>query len=412
MKFKQRTLTSIADMICGNYDPAKSYFRYRSSSYLTEFFQDCDTDYRHDGSTRRYWVAGALEQILADPHSNAAVPPESFARVVRTLMDQGDALNEGPDRPKALALLNVELAREGFEAFYTNDKQCYLRHIATNTVGAISANPHRPFSSVELKRREQVGSYLDIATEDALIGEILLPLFRQLGFHRVSAVGHKDKALEYGKDVWMKFTLPTQHVLYFGLQAKKDKIDAAGVTKKGKANVAEILNQVQMMVGHEIFELVAGNLAGCILRGSSDLKRALASPSKEHPMSTRIPASQRTREELTALIEGRLSTASAKDELVKLATRLIVEEALEEEAGDTIGRDYYEHGAQPGQGYRNGYRTGRLKTAEGAMDYSAPQIAGRDELSAWRSGGISKVIRRGSRIWRSRCWRADCRCVT
>src|SRR6516162_9143826 len=83
--------------------------------------------------------------------------------------------------------------------------------------------------------------------------------------------------------------------------------------------------------------------------------------------------------ELAALIEGHLSTASAKDELVKLATRLIVEEALEGEAGDTIGRDYYEHGAQPGQGYRNGSRTGRLKTAEGLMEYSAPQIAGRAE---------------------------------
>jgi len=43
-------------------------------------------------------------------------------------------------------------------------------------------------------------------------------------------------------------------------------------------------------------------------------------------MATRLPASQRTREELTALIEGRICTASAKDELVKLATRLIVEE--------------------------------------------------------------------------------------
>jgi hypothetical protein len=55
----------------------------------------------------------------------------------------------------------------------------------------------------------------------------------------------------------------------------------------------------------------------------------LASPAKEHPMAMRLPASQRTREELTALIEGRLSTASAKDELIKLASRLIVEEALE-----------------------------------------------------------------------------------
>src|SRR6266498_1346607 len=96
-------------------------------------------------------------------------------------------------------------------------------------------------------------------------------------------------------------------------------------------------------------------------------------------MATRLPASQHTREELTALIEGRLSSTSAKDELVKLETRLIVEEALEGGAGDALGREYYEHGAQPGQGYRNGYRTGRLKTAEGLMDYSAPQIAGRDE---------------------------------
>jgi hypothetical protein len=52
---------------------------------------------------------------------------------------------------------------------------------------------------------------------------------------------------------------------------------------------------------------------------------------------------------------------------------------LEGEAGDAVGRDYYEHGAQAGQGYRNGYRTGRLKTAEGAIEYSAPQVAGREE---------------------------------
>src|SRR5262249_16278942 len=57
-------------------------------------------------------------------------------------------------------------------------------------------------------------------------------------------------------------------------------------------------------------------------------QRALAGPAKEHPMAMRLPASQRTREELSALIEGRLRTASAKDELVRLATRLIVEEAL------------------------------------------------------------------------------------
>ena len=105
----------------------------------------------------------------------------------------------------------------------------------------------------------------------------------------------------------------------------------------------------------------------------------MVSLAKGHPMATRLPASQRTREELRSLIEGRLSIAAAKDELIKLATRLIVEEALEGGSGDVVGRDYYARGGEPGQATAMGYRTGRLKTSEGLMDYSAPQIAGRDE---------------------------------
>ena len=254
MEFKERTLKQIAEMICGNFEKEESFFRYRSSSYLTEFFQDCDTDYMHDGSTRNYWVAETLRKILAEPQPNANTPPETFSRVIRTLMDQGDAVNEAAEREGALALLNAALAREGFEAFYALDKQCHLRHLATNTVAMASPNPHRPFSASELKRREQLIAYLDDASEDALIEEVLLPLFRQLGFYRVTAAGHKDKALEYGKDVWMKFTLPTQHVLYFGIQAKKGKLDTSSVSKAANVNVGEIHNQVTMMIGHEIFD--------------------------------------------------------------------------------------------------------------------------------------------------------------
>ena len=87
-----------------------------------------------------------------------------------------------------------------------------------------------------------------------MIREVLLPLFRQLGYHRITATGHKDKALEYGKDVWMRFVLPTQHVLYFGIQAKKGKLDAAGSSRGTNANIAEIHQQVLMMLGHEIFD--------------------------------------------------------------------------------------------------------------------------------------------------------------
>jgi transposase-like protein len=93
----------------------------------------------------------------------------------------------------------------------------------------------------------------------------------------------------------------------------------------------------------------------------------------------RIQASERTREKLKRLMGGGEASGEAGSELVRLAARLIVEEALEGEAADTLGREYYARGAVPGAGYRNGYRTGRLKTAEGAVDYSAPQIADRVE---------------------------------
>lgn len=254
MELKRRTLMQLADMVCGNFEHSETVFPYRSSSAITRFFEDCDTDYAHDGSTRNYWVAETLAAILREPQPNANTPPETFARVIRTLMDQGDAVNEGPGREKALEMLNASLAREGFEAFYGEDKQCYLRHIATNTIAMPGPNPHRPFSAAELKKREDLTKYLDRCSEDELIEEVLLPLFRQLGFHRITAGGHKDKALEYGKDVWMKYVLPTQHVLYFGLQAKKDKLDASGDSKGGNRNIAEIHNQALMMLGHEVFD--------------------------------------------------------------------------------------------------------------------------------------------------------------
>lgn len=255
MKFKRRNLEALADLICGNVAPdTESFFPYRSSSYITEFFADLDTNYQHDGSTRHRWVADVLEEILDAPHESPAHPPELFCRLIDQLMSPQDALNEGADRPAAMLQLNEVLNREGFEAFFADDRHCYIRHVGTKAVSGLMANPHRPFSLAESKKRAELSSYLDHCSEDELIETILLPLFRQLGFHRITPSGHKDKALEYGKDVWMRYTLPTQHVLYFGIQAKKGKIDSAGVTKSSNANVAELCNQALMMLAHEIFD--------------------------------------------------------------------------------------------------------------------------------------------------------------
>jgi len=93
----------------------------------------------------------------------------------------------------------------------------------------------------------------------------------------------------------------------------------------------------------------------------------------------RIPASERTREKLKALMEGRGEIEDGRSELVRLAARLIIEEALEGEVRDALGRDYYARGATRGAGYRNGYRPGRVRSAEGVIEYSAPQLADRGE---------------------------------
>lgn len=72
-------------------------------------------------------------------------------------------------------------------------------------------------------------------------------------------------------------------------------------------------------------------------------------------MGTRLPASQHTREELTALIEGRLSTASAKDELVKLATESAFPETINDFATKSARRRRFEAGPNSGRSNQLGH---------------------------------------------------------
>jgi hypothetical protein len=246
MEWKPRNLRELGQIGCGDADN----FHYRSSKYITQFFEDCDLNFVHRGETRADWCADRIRDVLAMPHSSSAKPPDAFLKIIRRVLAKDEPQEGDNDRLKALAALNIVLARQGWEAFYDEKGIGQLKHLATNTIAEM-ANPHRPMTPVEIERKDLLTAYLEKCSEDELIEEVLMPLFRQLGFHRITKAGHKDKALEYGKDVWMKFTLPTLHVLYFGIQAKKNKLDASGASTN---NVAEIHNQVTMMLGHEIFD--------------------------------------------------------------------------------------------------------------------------------------------------------------
>ena len=236
-------------MVIGDFD----FFEYRSSFYITEFFNDCGLDYTHDGSTRWSWTADVLEKLLANNVANDYSLPDDFMNVLRELMLKADAQQDDPERISALQSLNKPLSREGFEAYFGEDGFLQVKHTGTKIISTAN-NPHRRFTPDEIQKREKLSEYLNKCSEDELIENVLLPLFRQVGYHRISAAGHKDKSLEYGKDIWMKYVLPTQHVLYFGIQVKKGKLDAAGKTKRSNSNISEIYNQVLMMLGHEIFD--------------------------------------------------------------------------------------------------------------------------------------------------------------
>lgn len=78
-----------------------------------------------------------------------------------------------------------------------------------------------------------------------------------------------------------------------------------------------------------------------------------------------------------------LSGNFGKSALSRSAVRLIIEEALAAEVTDVLlGRGYYERGEPVG--YRNGSRLGRLKTAEGIVEFAVPQVTG--AVEPWASG--------------------------
>jgi transposase-like protein len=117
-------------------------------------------------------------------------------------------------------------------------------------------------------------------------------------------------------------------------------------------------------------------------------------------MEKRIAPSEQKAQELRAILEGQNEAQSGSEllsALVRLSTERVLQEALEQEQAQTLGRARYERRAGC-QGYRNGYEDGTLKTAEGVLRLKVPQISGRTEPARselWAElGNTSEVLKR------------------
>ena len=117
----------------------------------------------------------------------------------------------------------------------------------------------------------------------------------------------------------------------------------------------------------------------------------------------RIPPSEQIRKELDELLnKGIDGLENPIGSLVQLGAQLVVQELLERETTEQLGRAHYQHRKpeEPLRGHRNDYEPGRLRTAEGEIEVQVPQVRDWIEEGPYRSSlmaflrGNSDVLNR------------------
>jgi putative transposase len=91
----------------------------------------------------------------------------------------------------------------------------------------------------------------------------------------------------------------------------------------------------------------------------------------------RIPPSEQIRKQLDDLLDhGLVGQENPIGTLVQLGAQLVVQELLERETTERLGRGHYQHRRpdEPLRGHRNGYEPGHLRTAEGEIAVQVPQV--------------------------------------
>jgi hypothetical protein len=97
----EETLETIAEFIVG--DDAKRFPIYRSSMYLTRFFESCNIQERHGGETRKWWVLSVLSNL--EPHQ--------MEKVILKLVDPKTYRANVDQIRMAVSSMNVILSLEG-----------------------------------------------------------------------------------------------------------------------------------------------------------------------------------------------------------------------------------------------------------------------------------------------------------
>lgn len=93
-------------------------------------------------------------------------------------------------------------------------------------------------------------------------------------------------------------------------------------------------------------------------------------------MNQRIAPSERIQQEMTDFLQQGISSSDQPlSHFIRLAVQSMVQQAIEQEVTDVLGRDRYER-QSASNGHRNGYKPGRIRSAEGEIPLEIPQVRG------------------------------------
>lgn len=105
-------------------------------------------------------------------------------------------------------------------------------------------------------------------------------------------------------------------------------------------------------------------------------------------MKTNLSPAARMSKRLFALLEGQETTDELVTDLLRHGMQRLVQEHLEAEQAEHLGRARYEHSERP-TGYRNGYYRKTLKTTAGRIPIEVPRV--RDCAEPFESGLLARM---------------------
>ena len=104
----------------------------------------------------------------------------------------------------------------------------------------------------------------------------------------------------------------------------------------------------------------------------------------------KIVPSERLRRELDVVLAGVGEHDDPVEAVARLGARLIMQQALEDEVTEFLGRERYQRAGEDAAIYRNGYEPRVVRTTSGPMELERPRVRNAAEL-----GFESRVLGKG-----------------